>query len=135
VSNACCKALAGLPITLRRDRRFSYVWATDLAAVVERAIADKGSGGLPAGAYNVTPLEPVRLRELADMVADLAGPRARVDVAEEGMGLDYYGEGAKLRDALAEWTPTSIGDCVRRLYGWYAERQDDIDHDLLRMDR
>lgn len=38
ISNACCKALLGMAVTLRRDRLFSYVSVEDLAALLGRAL-------------------------------------------------------------------------------------------------
>lgn len=135
VSNACCKALFGLPITLRQDRRFSYVWVDDLAAVVERALCEPLDGGLAAGAYNVTPVAPVRLLELAEMVVADSGNRVPIVMADEGMGLDYYGDGSKLRAALPDWTALSMSEGVADLYRWYAEHRDAVDGAALVMDR
>lgn len=135
VSNACCKALFGLPITLRRDRRFSYVWVEDLAAVVEFALGDGRDGGLPAGAYNVTPAGPVRLLELARMVARVSETDVAIEVAESEMGPDYYGDGGKLRAALPGWTPTTAAEGVSRLYRWYAEHRETLDRRVLLADR
>ena len=135
ISNACCKALFGLPITLRGDRRFSYVWVEDVAAIVELALGDGRDGGLPAGAYNVTPLAPVRLFEVAEMVVAVSGNRVPIVVAEDGMGLDYYGDGGKLRAALPDWTPMSMTEGVANLYRWYADHSDAVDRSALLVDR
>lgn len=135
VSNACCKALFGLPITLRRDRRFSYVWVEDLAAVVEFALRDGRGGGLAAGAYNVTPVAPVRLLEVAEMVVAVSGKRVPIAVADDGMGLDYYGDGSKLRAALPDWTAASVSEGVATLYRWYADHRDAVDGAALLVDR
>ena len=135
VSNACCKALLGLPITLRRDRLFSYVWVEDLAAVVEAALHDKRAGGLAGGAYNVTLPAPVRLRELADMVVAVSADKVPVKVAQAGMGSDYFGDAGKLHAALPGSTPTTMIEGVRRLYDWYAQRRRQIDRAVLLVDR
>ena len=135
ISNACCKALFDLPVTLRRDRLFGYVWVEDLAAVVERALADGREGGLPAGAYNVTPLAPVRLFEVAEMVVAISGHRVPIVVGQDGIGLDYYGDGGKLRAALPDWTPTSMTEGVANLYRWYADHSDTVDRSALLVDR
>jgi UDP-glucose 4-epimerase len=135
ISNASCKALLGLPVTLRRDRRFSYVGVGDLAAVVEKALKDERSGGLAAGTYNVTPLAPVRLRELADMVVAVSGEQVPVRVAETGLGPDYFGDGSKLRTSLPGWTPASMTEGVKRLHDWYAEHRQEIDRTVLLTDR
>jgi GDP-L-fucose synthase len=135
VSNACCKALLGLPITLRRDRLFSYVWVEDLAAVIEAALHDKRAGGLAGGAYNVTLPAPVRLRELADMVVAVSADKVPVKVAQAGMGSDYFADAGKLHAALPGSTPTTMVEGVRRLYDWYAQRRGQIDRAALLVDR
>jgi UDP-glucose 4-epimerase len=131
VSNACCKALFDLPITLRRDRRFSYVWVDDVAAVVERALARPAAGGLPPGAYNVTPLASVHLLAVAEMVVAVSGKRVPIVVADECQGVDYYGDGDKLRAALPDWSPTTIAQGIADLYRWYADRRDLVDRAVL----
>lgn len=134
ISNACCKALLGMPVTLRRDRLFSYVWVDDLAAVVERALGT-GSGALPPGAYNVTPGDPVSLRGVADLVVAAAGREVPVQVAEAGAGREYSGSGAKLTLAAADLAWTGIEDGVALLANWYRERLDTIDRVALEADR
>lgn len=135
ISNACCKALFGRPVTLRRDRVFSYVSVGDLAAVVERALDEPSGGGLAAGAYNVTPLGPVRLLELAEMVVTTSGRDVPIVIGDDTPGLDYYGDGAKLRAALPDWTPVSLSEGVAELYRWYADRRDTVQVSLLDVDR
>ena len=135
ISNACCKALAGLPITLRCDRHFSYVWVEDLAAVVEYALGDRQDESLPAGAYNVTPAAPVRLLEVAEMVVKVSGKRVPIVVADEGMGLDYYGDGGKLSAALPSWKALTANEGVANLYRWYADHRDVVDEAALFVDR
>jgi len=135
ISNACCKALAGLPITLRRDRHFSYAWVEDLAAVVEYALGDRQDESLPAGAYNVTPAAPVRLLDVAQMVVEASGKRVPIVVAAEGMGLDYYGDGGKLSAALPGWKALTANEGVANLYRWYADHRDVVDEAALLVDR
>lgn len=135
ISNACCKALLGLPVTLRRDRAFSYVWVDDLAAVVERALVEPSGGCLAAGAYNVTPLRPVRLLELAGMVVEASGRDVPIVIGDDSPGLDYHGDGAKLCAAMPDWTPVSMSEGVAELYRWYADRSDTVDVSLLKVDR
>lgn len=134
ISNACCKALAGKSITLRRDRVFSYVWVDDLAAVVVRALGD-GPRALPAGAYNVTPGEPVSLRTLANLVAAAAGVDTPVVVAEEGMGLEYSGDGSRLAQALPDLRSVTASEGIERLLSWYGRRLQSLDLAVLEADR
>jgi len=134
ISNACCKALSGMPVTLRQDRVFSYVWVQDLAAVVERAI-DDGPAALAAGAYNVTPGEPVRLAAMAELVVRASGREVPVVVAEPGLGLEYSGDGSKLATASPSIEFTSPAQGVAQLVAWYDARLADIDPSVLETDR
>jgi GDP-L-fucose synthase len=134
ISNACCKALLGMPVTLRQDRRFSYVWVGDLAAVVERSLVS-GRMALPPGAYNVTPGEPVSLRKLADMVVDSSGSDVPVVIGRGGLGPEYSGDGSKLRAALADLRFVDLTHGIERLLAWYGARMDRVDRSLLEIDR
>ena len=133
ISNACCKALLGMPVTLRRDRLFSYVWVEDLVAVIRMAL-DTGDP-LAAGSYNVTPGLPISLRHLADLVVSASGQDVPVIVAQEGRGLDYSGDGSKLAAAAPSLAATAPEDGIGRLVAWYRERLDSIDRSVLEFDR
>ncbi|HUK78458.1 MAG TPA: NAD(P)-dependent oxidoreductase [Thermoleophilia bacterium] len=131
ISNAICKTLADLPVTLRQDRRFDYTPVGDLARVIERFFTHDPRHG----AYNVSAPETWRLLELAHLVVRLSGKDVPVVVANEGMGAEYSGDGARLRDELPDLEHTPIELAVARLYDWYALRRDAIDRDALLVDR
>lgn len=134
ISNACCKALLGMPVTLRQDRLFSYVWVDDLAAVIERALGD-GSESLAPGAYNVTPGEPVSLRAVADLVVRMSGRKVPVVIADDGVGPEYSGDGSRLAAALPGLTFASLAQGVERLLAWYEGRLGSIERSVLETDR
>ncbi len=131
ISNAICKALHRLPITLRQDRRFHYLWVEDLAPIVERMMARTPRHA----AYNVTPDEAWGLRALAERVRERTGTNVPVQVATPGEGLAYTGANDRLR---AEWPDlrfTPIGEAVDRLIAWYERHHAEIDPDRLRHDK
>lgn len=131
ISNAICKAVFDLPITVRQNRRFSYVWIDDLVQVVEHFIfADRR---LPA--YNVTPDEPCELVELARIVVQISGKELPIVVGEPGMGVEYTGANDRLKREMPELEFTAPTDAVERLFAWYSERRDSIDRSALLVDR
>ena len=134
ISNACCKVLLGMPVTLRRDRLFSYVWVQDLAAVIDRALGGDPDSLAP-GAYNVTPGEPVSLRVIADLVVRLAGRDVPVVVADDEPGPEYSGDGSLLAAAMPELAFISMEQGVEKLLHWYEGRLGTIDRFALEVDR
>jgi UDP-glucose 4-epimerase len=131
ISNAACKALLGMPITLRQDRRLDYLWVHDLAAVVEHYMRLTG----PTPAVNVTPDETVSLLELAHMVVEVTGENVPIEVGAPGMGVEYSGSNARLRAAMPDLRLTPLRQAVEELVAWYRERIDSIDGEALRVDR
>ncbi len=134
ISNACCKALLGMPVTLRRDRLFSYVWVEDLAAVVEASLGDLAGGPTP-GAYNVAPHAPFSLLELARLVVKVSGRDVPIVVGDDQRGLEYSGDGSRLAAVVPSLAFTIVENGVRQLLDWYAARLDSLDRSVLETDR
>ena len=130
ISNACCRVLHGMDITLRQNVRFDYLDIRDLAFLTAWFIENEPKHR----AYNVTTGDPVDLLTLAHIVAKVSGRDPQIHVANEGMGKEYSGSNAQL---LAEIGPYPFRDCessVRDLYNWYEAQLPTIDPALLRFD-
>jgi GDP-L-fucose synthase len=131
ISNAICKALLDLPITLRQDRLFDYVSIDDLVSVT-RAFIDQE----PAHkVYNVTPDRAVGLLEIADLVRGVSGKDVPIVVGAPGRGLEYSGDNTRLRAELPGFEFTPIESAVRDLYAWYAANLSSIDRSALFVDK
>ena len=131
VSNAICKSLFDLPITVRQNRTFSYLFVNDLGPIVERFLAE------PHGeaAYNVVPDWTDDLYDLATLAKARSGKDLPVVVASEGHGREYSADNARLRREMpqATFTPTALA--VDRLFRWYEDRRSEIDPARLEIDR
>lgn len=116
ISNAICKALFGLPVTLRQNRRYDYLWIGDLAGVVEHfLVAPTWSHDV----YNVTPDSSVELLDLARLVLEVCGSDLPVVVADDGMGPEYSGDNARLRAEIPGLSLTPVREAVEELCTWY----------------
>ena len=131
ISNAICKTLFGLPVTLRRDRRFSYLWVDDLMPVLRHFLACPD----PHGAYNVVPDVTDSLRDLAGLVVAISGKDLPVQVGQEGFGLDYTGDNARLRARIPDLSFMPAREAVERLYHWYATHKESIVYERLLVDK
>jgi GDP-L-fucose synthase len=131
ISNAICRTLYDLPITLRQDRRFSYLFIEDLMPVVEWALAAQ-----PAHvAYNVAPDWTDSLRDLGVAVSRHSPEGLPVMVAHEGLGDEYSADNARLRRELPHLTFTPTELAVDRLFQWYADHRSEIDRSRLDIDQ
>lgn len=131
ISNAICKSLFDLPVTLRQDRRFSYLFIDDLMPVLSHFL----EGAPRSGAFNVVPDEPVTLLSLARKVVAASGKDLPIVVAREGLGLEYTGDNAKLKAEMPALHTTPIDDAVADLFDWYEANKEQLVYDALLVDK
>src|ERR1035437_1096679 len=131
ISNAICRTLFDLPITLRQDRRFSYLFIRDLMPVIDWALV-----GRPEHvAYNVAPDWADSLHDIGHLVSIRTGKDLPVLVAVEGYGREYSADNARLRKEMPHlrFTPTEVA--IDRLFRWYEDRRSEIDATRLDIDK
>ncbi len=131
ISNAICKTLFDLPITIKQNRRFDYVCMDDLSAVVSWFISHDGKHKF----YNVTPEAAIELQELARIVLEISGKRLEIVTAKPGMGPEYSGDNGRLRAELPGLKFTLIRKAIERLYAWYCQNGRSIRKEALLADK
>lgn len=130
ISNAICKSLFNLPITLRQNRRFSYLYVNDLPPILEYFIENNPR----FKSYNIVPDDFVELRDIATQVSEMSG-NSDVRIANKGYGLNYYGDNSRLRSEIRDLRFTPINTAIRELYNWYRENINLLDKQKLLSDR
>jgi len=130
ISNACCRAIKGLPIVLRQDVVFDYLYINDLAPITKWFIENDARHR----AYNVCSGRPVTLTELAGMVAEVSRRNPDVSVTTSGMGAEYTGDNSRLLAELGNYKFWDLHDAIGDLYSWYQRHESTIDAEWLRFD-
>ena len=131
ISNAICKTLFNLPITIKQNRRFDYIFIDDLMPVLEYFIVNKGSHK----AYNVTPDHAIELKLLAEKVLAQSGKKLPIKIAQPGLGMEYSGDNSRIKAEINGLEFTPIDAAIDKLYGWYAENKAKINRELLLVDK
>ena len=130
ISNACCRALKGLPIVLRQDVLFDYLYVKDLARITRWFIENDARHK----AYNVCSGKPVALEELARIVAEVSGRDPTVSVTRPGMGAAYTGDNSRLQGEMGEYRFCDLRSSIAELYAWYAANLDRVELAALQFD-
>lgn len=130
ISNAICKAMYGFDITLRQNRRFSYLFVEDLMPILEYFIENKPK----YNSYNIVPPEPVELVQIAELVKKVSGNDISIKVANDGYGLDYYGDNSRLISEV-DCKFTKMEDSIKMLFAYYESRKEIIKKELLLTDK
>lgn len=131
ISNAICKTLFDLPVTIKQNRRFDFIYIDDLVRVIEHFIEHDGR----YKSYNVTPDAAVELRDAAEKVLKISEKNLPILTTQEGMGFEYSGENRRLREEIPGLSFTPIDEAIRKLYGWYKLNRHSINREFLLVDK
>lgn len=131
ISNAIAKAVFGLPITLRQNRMFDYLYINDLMPVLDHFVTHS-----PAEqSFNVTPDKAIGLLDLAELVKRISGQPIDIQVAQPGLGMEYSGDNSLLRREIPDLRFTPIETAVQELYNWYHANKSKLDKSSLLTDK
>ncbi len=131
ISNAVCKSIMGLPVTIKQNRRFDYLYVEDLAQIVEHFIGCDAEHKT----YNVSPDQAVELKSLAEMVRQVSGKQSEIIIGQEGLGIEYSGDNGRLRKSLPHLRLTPFSQSIPSLYSWYDHNRHLIEKDRLLVDK
>lgn len=131
ISNAICKTLFDLPITIRQNRRFSYLYISDLFPILQYFIENDAA----FHSYNIVPDEKTQLSKIAGIVKEISGKNMPVLLSKEGFGLDYTGENKRLKNEFVKVNFTNLYNAIEELYDWYAQNKAQIDVRCLLTDK
>ena len=133
ISNAICRALKGLPIVLRQDIVFDYLYIKDLVKLTMWFIENNARHK----AYNVCTGQPVALAGLAQVIARVSaqhsGLNPGVSILNQGMGPEYSADNSRMMAEMGAYHFWPLEDAVKDLYHWY-ERRQDVDLEALKFD-
>jgi GDP-L-fucose synthase len=130
LSNACCRAVWDLPVTLNQNVRFDYLDVADLAELLRWFIENQPRHR----AYNVCTGRAIDLIAYARKIVSASGKNLPVVVRDKGLGDEYSGDNRRLLEEIPGFQFRSTDDSIHSLYSWYAARKAEIDPARLHFD-
>ena len=131
ISNAICKTLFNLPITIKQNRKFDYLYIDDLMPVLDWFINHTPQ----YHSYNITPDSSISLYELAETIRNLSNKDLPIVVTQERLGLEYSGDNSRIKEEFQDFKTAPIEDSIRRLIIWYTANIDHLDINNLIIDK
>lgn len=128
ISNLCCKAVYGLPLTVRQNCMFDFLYIDDLAPVVIWFLEHQPQ----YHDYNVCTGRPVELVSIAKTVLEVSGKQLPITVAKEGWNLAYTADSGRLMEEMGGIRLLSMRDAVAELYSYYKRCQTEISYSELK---
>lgn len=122
ISNICCKAIMGLPLTIRKNVYFDYLWINDFCKILEFFLFHEPQ----YHTYNIVSGKKISLEEICQQVIKISGKKLPVYICKEGLANEYTASNRRLLEEYSELKFTSLEEAVQKLYNWYEKREIDI---------
>lgn len=131
ISNAICKTLVDLPITIKQNRKFDFLFIDDLIPIIDYFI----SHAAKYPCYNITPDHSIELLDTAKLVRTISGKNLDIIIAKEGFGLEYSGDNSRVKSEVEDLRLTPIENSIEILYEWYRKNKTNLDINKLLIDK
>jgi len=126
ISNTICKALKGIPIIIDQNKLFDYMWAADLAPIVEWFIENEPKHNQ----YNVCTGNRIDLLTIARIVCNVVGIPQNIEVKSEN-GTEYSGDNSRLVSELGNVKFTDMKTAINELTRYYESCINEFDENQL----
>lgn len=129
ISNLCCKAMLGLPLNIRQDCYFDYLYLEDFFNIVQWFIEYSPKHH----DYNVCSGRRYLLSDLALCIREISG---RTDlpiiIDKEGLNREYTGSNNRLKSEMKNFEAEPIENSITKLYTWYLGQSEHINVEVLK---
>lgn len=127
ISNNICRSLKGLPMTLRQDAIFDYLYIKDFAKILIWFIENKPK----YHRYNICSGEGVMLSAIGKIIAEETNNSASIQIANSGFQHSYTGSNKRMLNEIGLFQFTPLEIAVEELSSYYRTILDTISVDEL----
>jgi GDP-L-fucose synthase len=122
ISNAICRLLYNMPISIRQNVYFDYLYIDDVISVVEWAI----EGSPPRKDYNLCSGNRIDLNSIAKIAVAINGGVGEIHIKKEGLNLEYSGCCDRLLQDCTQFKITPLLKGIEKLFCWYKNNKSAI---------
>ena len=123
ISGACCKAMKGLPITIRQNVFFDYVYIDDFVKIIEWFVFNEPK----YHEYNISSGKKISLLDLANIVNMVSNNNVPIVVCQDGLANEYTASNYRLLEEIGGFQFTSFEVAISMLYKYYLGISETID--------
>lgn len=127
ISNALCRALFDMPVTIEQNVFFDYLWVDDFVRILDYFIAHTPKHRT----YNVGTGKRIDLVTIAKKVLAITGKRLPIRIARRGLKAEYTCDNSRLMSEIPGFRFTDFDDTLRVLYEYYQKHKALLDKKAL----
>ncbi|WP_347708973.1 NAD-dependent epimerase/dehydratase family protein [Clostridium botulinum] len=122
ISNAICKSIYDLPITIKQNVFFDYLYIDDFVEIMKWFIENKPK----YHHYNITTGKHSDLKSIAETVRKEINENLEIKIKKNGFDIEYSGNNKRLIEEIGEFKFRSLKDGIKDLKNYYLSIKDEI---------
>ncbi|MBE5935332.1 MAG: NAD(P)-dependent oxidoreductase [Lachnospiraceae bacterium] len=122
ISLGCCKAIKGIPLSMRQNVYFDYLWIDDFCRMLEWFLHNEPR----YKSYNMVSGKKISLFEICTIINRISNKDLPIYICKEGLANEYTASNKRFLEECPNFKYTSMEIAIEELYKWY-ETQCDID--------
>jgi nucleoside-diphosphate-sugar epimerase len=130
ISNAIVKNLFHMPITIRQNVNFSWIYVEDLLKILEHFLEHDPK----YSTYNLTPSSSIDLLSITHLINSNSQFKSEIRVENDGLNLEYTGDNARLIDEIGNFSFTTMKSSIKNLIEYYSSILPLIDPEKIQKD-
>ncbi len=123
ISNVCCKAIKGLPLSIRKNVYFDYLWVDDFGKMIQYFLHHEPK----YHTYHAVSGKKISLEQICQIVLKVSKKQLPIYICSEGWDNEYTASNARIVGEIEGFEYTAIEEAIQQLYSWYSEHEQDID--------
>lgn len=123
ISNICCKSLFGLPLTIRQNVYFDYLFIEDFLQILDKFLKIQHP---KFHSYNVVSGKRIDLLSLCNCLNEITGISNRIIVCNEGLGNEYTAANERINNECdINYTPIEVS--MKKMLDYYKAIKEKLD--------
>jgi GDP-L-fucose synthase len=123
ISNAIVKNLLHLPINIRQNTTFSWLYIDDFTKILDYILTRTPH----YSSYNITPSLPTDLLSLAQRINSLSKHKSKIVIENIGQNFTYTGDNSRLKEFMGVVPLTSMDTAITNMIEYYTSILSTID--------
>lgn len=123
ISNAICRNIFNLPITMKQDVFFDYIYIKDFVKIIQYFIDNNPKHKF----YNIGAGKAINLKTIAKKINTVADKKSKIIIKKDGLNNEYSCNNKRLLSEIKSLKFTKPDIYIKELYNWYKENKKLID--------
>lgn len=127
ISNALCKYLFKLPITINQNVNFDYVYIDDFMKIARYFVENNTSEKF----FNIGTGKKIDLLTIASKINNLSSYKVKIKVKNSGLNKEYTCNNSRMLKEIKGFQFTDFDIALKELYNWYINNKKSIKKSLI----